>query len=689
MENKQLNFSAPLISARRYSSPQRSYIDDNKDNGSLYKGSMLSQQKLDASLGEIVKPGSVPFYWEKTPGKAKDGSQSHLQHPQSPSSTTAPKLPPGRTSDVMPWTSSGKKSVEPLEPVRSAKNKLSGEMKVLRPQPQNKLSGELKVLRPKNKLSGELKVLMPQNNKLLSGELIAPTLPNKFSGELDAFGRTKLSLLRVSSLSRWDGSSKVGIRRNINSDCEADDAAAYSDAVDTLSQSQLESFSISCSISGASGSECPGARLPGKFTTDHEQQARDFMMSRFLPAAKAMTLESPQYASRRQLVVVEKPSEVKPLVPRVKEPTPTQNEDSKIIPYRGHGLDTEESEDEDVNCDLPSSVLSVKACGFLPWFCSRKTKATLSSATKIGRLVKTTPRKSLARAPTKKVSKPNSGINASSELHHVEDKRNGKSRPMFYSGELQTRRTLSPYRSCIQGSISPCRNGSPQRLFLKGAGFLKRVDQPHDHGLKLHQHQQASCKKYEPSPHERSNRGRGHDRSPIDEKTLYVDTVTAVRTSQLNSNSSKTSWLVGNGGTRATSKSKPSLHGNGIGDRWDIMKARVTCRTPISEVVDGRPPSSDETAKSDTSSFGTSGKRTNLSGQLIVRADAQCNILTPPLPKSPSDSWLLRNLSSGSPRNSFSSLHLANKARLKKQNAVTMPTSGTAILFTCDPHCMR
>lgn len=63
----------------------------------------------------------------------------------------------------------------------------------------------------------------------------------------------------------------------------------FSDALDTLSRT--ESFAMNCSVSGLSGAQDPG---PGA-----EPAARGFMMDRFLPAAQAVAVGSPQYTFRK------------------------------------------------------------------------------------------------------------------------------------------------------------------------------------------------------------------------------------------------------------------------------------------------------------------------------------------------------------------------------------------------------
>ncbi|GAB2298588.1 hypothetical protein Dimus_032654 [Dionaea muscipula] len=667
MENKQLNFSAPLISARRYSSPQRSYYieHDSKNDTFLEEISTLcaDQHKLeDLSLDQFVKPGSVAFCWEQSPGKAKGGSPG-------PPSTTAPKPPPGMMAldtSTNKLSDSGEIQKKVL---RSPQNKLSGVLKVLRSPPQTKPSGA----------GGEPLVVCPRSS------------PNKL-----ASGRDQLSSPHICSLSRWEAGPKAaGMRRKRNNTSSRHDqaenaaaAAAYSDAVVLDMESRLESSSISCStISGL------GESKHSETLFVDAQYSRDLIMNRFLPAATAMALELPQqqHTSPR--------GEARALVPTVvlkeyRASTPQTDDSTLIVPYRARlDLDKEESEAEDINCDLPGRVsIRIRACGFFHWVDRYKkssfrflnpvpamkvgTKAALSSASKISRLVKLIPQKSPAGpglTPTTKKNKTNSGVNTSA-LHNIigDGKQNGKySRPMFYSGELQSRSvSVSPYRnSTRQHSLSPCRNYvSPP---FHSGGSVAVVPKNNDYKTKLHDDDRTCKKSEELASWERSS--IGYDCSiPVVEKTVYVDSESTLqRVSQSNFNVPKTNRPVGK------PKSKSSLHGGGIS------------RPPISEVADGRlrPPSPDGTRRSDTSGSGTMEmlitcrKSAHPSGLLKERTDGRLP-LTPPLPKSPSDSWLSRNLNSGSPRNSVvSPSHLRNnkvQVQPKKQNAATMPASASA-----------
>uniref|UniRef100_A0A7C9AJJ0 Uncharacterized protein n=1 Tax=Opuntia streptacantha TaxID=393608 RepID=A0A7C9AJJ0_OPUST len=137
-----------------------------------------------------------------------------------------------------------------------------------------------------------------------------------------------------------------------------DENVTYEDARDTLSQT--ESF-LNCSLSGVSGLDA-NAEQCGTFL---DPQVRDFMMGRFLPAAKAVVSETPQFASKKHPIIREQPKLVKKVV--TNKPSP--------ICYDVHNVSLcnihEESEDEEedkVEYEGPEDV-SAKLCGLLPRFC--------------------------------------------------------------------------------------------------------------------------------------------------------------------------------------------------------------------------------------------------------------------------------------------------------------------------------
>lgn len=148
--------------------------------------------------------------------------------------------------------------------------------------------------------------------------------------------------------------------------CDSEDAdEVYMDAPNTLSRT--ESFFVNCSVSGLSGLDEPEAKPSG--TSLRDPQARDFMIDRFLPAAKAMasekSLEMPHYAPRKQPAVQEQPRQLKKVVNGDKRPQLRYGPSFALRYSQFH--DNYEEESDDDSCY--DGNLPTKVCGLLPRFC--------------------------------------------------------------------------------------------------------------------------------------------------------------------------------------------------------------------------------------------------------------------------------------------------------------------------------
>ncbi|KAE9616925.1 hypothetical protein Lal_00035118 [Lupinus albus] len=141
-----------------------------------------------------------------------------------------------------------------------------------------------------------------------------------------------------------------------------DEDENYVDAVDTLSRT--ESFLMNCSVSGLSGLDDQEVQPCGTFSTD--QQTRDFMIGRFLPAAKAMASETPQYTSRKAHVIQEQSNQVNKLGGG-ENSHPLNPKWQKVLPQYAQDIVREESEDE--SDDDVSENYAPKVCGLFPRFC--------------------------------------------------------------------------------------------------------------------------------------------------------------------------------------------------------------------------------------------------------------------------------------------------------------------------------
>lgn len=119
MEEKQLDFNAPLLSVRRFTPAAPSRAEENKRTEKLHNRPFPSYRS-ELKSGPVSNAGAVPFQWEQTPGRPKDGSVLHLGTPEKP--PIVPKLPPGRVLDHR-QSSLAKYAVD-KEPVASAETRM-------------------------------------------------------------------------------------------------------------------------------------------------------------------------------------------------------------------------------------------------------------------------------------------------------------------------------------------------------------------------------------------------------------------------------------------------------------------------------------------------------------------------------------------------------------------------------------
>lgn len=160
-----------------------------------------------------------------------------------------------------------------------------------------------------------------------------------------------------------------GSIKNVEDD---DDDDAYSDALETLSST--ESFSMKCSVSGISGLDNLDANKCETGTSSTDKEAQDFMMSRFLTAANAMTLHPPQHVSRKKSVLVEQPRDFTKLV-RVEKESFVNRHITDIVPYTGQYQEEEEESEYETE---GYAHMSAKGCGLFPRSCIRNSLCLLN-----------------------------------------------------------------------------------------------------------------------------------------------------------------------------------------------------------------------------------------------------------------------------------------------------------------------
>eukprot|EP00257_Ricinus_communis_P023679 XP_015583729.1 uncharacterized protein LOC8258854 [Ricinus communis] len=490
-----------------------------------------------------------------------------------------------------------------------------------------------------------------------------------------------------------------------------DDEDVYSDALDTLSPT--DSFSVNCSLSGVSGFDNLAVKPSGTFSID--QQAQDFMMSRFLPAAKAMTLEPPQYASRKQPVSGEQPRQTTKAVNRDRTPPVIRNRSCNIPPYHQDKED-EESEDE---CDdySDSGNITAKGCGFLPRLCIKnslcllnpvpgmkiRTQTSMSSTKDIKKLTKAV--FSRSQSPTVKkparnaVSKQKQDSEVPSpRMVGVENKLTGGSNRFTYATDRQMISRTSPFRR--SGCISPHRNEAPQSPFRgRGSqGIPKQLE-----NLKSNQFNSFNrgySKSQELVSYNGIRRG-SRPASPTVEKTLYVDTVNAAGILCSNSGSSD----IKKGFVDSAEKDLKSLFQeiavvkssfrdmkclNVAGGEGKLETKGLRSGGPeLPLLSDGSPDKGQAEMTEDLSkesmalvciSAATEGNVNIESDQISKRDDTGSEktslvLVQPPipplLPKTPSESWLWRTLPSISSQNQSSNSYRNNSFLSKRQDTKT------------------
>lgn len=662
MEEKQLNFNAPLLSVRRLTSTASLATEDNKraDNF-LSKKPSLPPHKSYLKSGPVRNPGAVPFMWEQIPGKPKDGSLPHQEALELP--PLVPMLPPGRTVNIKQPSS-----------VERAEDK----------EPET------------------------------STDMRSPQIDN-LSNLLD-------SLSLKASLE----SSKQDAKEENPCDLEDSDDDAFSDALDTLSRT--ESFFMNCSLSGVSAID--GPELKSSRSASMDLQARDFMMDRFLPAARAMTsTETPQYISKKQPVEhgpVRSMRQVNHVDGDRRSLPVGADKQSQHYKYRSyvmqqHACDEEEEDsDEDEEEYDDTGNLTAKVCGILPRFCLKSSFCLLNPVPGM-KIRNRMPMSSVGRKVSTRIKIPSPGYIGEPDHEHSWEavyrhklshglplsgeyengsKPTSESHQQTYWSDSQTPDGSSPYRRSPGDGISPYRNEASQSPFQEGMGFL---------GVPKY------GKNYKADAFTMYSNGRNDDQgvlsssgsrrgsgssSPAIEKTLYVDSIHMLKTSNSRSSSSDVKELMS-----PVEKDSELLVGSEWSDQSFNIEAHLEERDQekslyqkdlqhkISETVDVLPLTSSQRSlgMDNTESVRCDDdlvhetKSSEYSKALVNRSlgfdkpesleeargnsyvnPMQSPLLPPPLPKSPSESWLCRTLPSVSSMNPSARSYLGTQFHSRK-----------------------
>ncbi|CAD5175111.1 unnamed protein product [Musa acuminata subsp. malaccensis] len=247
MEDKKLDFDAPLLSVRRLSAEAAAAAAAAASSSSSVPpayGSGESGRKppprrfslpfyrSELKSGPVCNPGVVPFVWEQTPGQPKSGG--------------------GRQPTVKELHSSREATAPPA--------KLGSSIGIHKSAAFNPSEGA--AASPEAAKEEDLKA----DNRSQQQPTQAPNNTN-------------------------------------NNDDDDDDGDVFTDAPDALSRT--ESFLMNCSVSGLSSFR---EHVKPSTHASREPQVQDFMMARFLPAAQALASGSPQYTFRKAATPAREPT---------------------------------------------------------------------------------------------------------------------------------------------------------------------------------------------------------------------------------------------------------------------------------------------------------------------------------------------------------------------------------------------
>ncbi|XP_073008257.1 uncharacterized protein [Typha latifolia] len=661
MADKRLDFEAPLLSVRRFSAAatataSSSSLEKGKDEGLMNRRrSSLPFYKSDLKSGPVRNPGVVPFVWEQRPGQPKGNPDSNSSPSRPP---MAPKLPPCVGNSV-----------------RTRRTIRSSPTVEAKPPVENPLPPPEEPVRREDKVFEEM-VEMQQEERNVAY-------------------------------------SNIGDDEKEEDKNEEEEEDNFSDALDTLSRT--ESFFMNCSVSGMSGLP-DSANTSGGFSND--PQVKDFMMGRFLPAAQAVAIGSPQYTFRKGRQAKKPVETIMAGEHRRPVQLPRQHTPNYVSQYAKGvegGVSYEEDEEEDEDYD-DKRYLPSKGCGLLPKFCLKSSFCLLNPVPGVkvrGRLPP--PRGRRSGSPLIR-SSVNATLGQVEDEHswdavykhkmgqryqpQVEDgsKLTSESNQLNYWSDSQTADGSSPFHRSTGEGISPYRDEAPASPVRNEKSSL---GVPIREGRSSRTDQSDSCEKdsehyWEATTPHSSRQGSG-SMSPAGEKTLYVDSVNMQDTRD-----SESSYL--DVVTEISTEVNSGENDFELGERSQrmeegcIVEARESdeLQRKVAEIVvphlsnclerpkDGEM-DGNKISKQDIKNDGLM----HLEGDHVKKDVTRLPSTIPlQLPKSPSDSWLSRTLPTVSSKKPSSQSFLGIQFQPKKQalHASTDPKLETSSKLSKPQH---
>ncbi|XP_038894811.1 uncharacterized protein LOC120083223 [Benincasa hispida] len=635
MEERKLNFNAPLMSVRRFSKAASSLAKVNEkksENSHFSRRSTFPVSRPQFNLDQVTEPVAVPFHWEQIPGRAKNDSGSASPEVQLPH-------PPERTCSTP----------------RLSFNKYSLEMEACH------------------------------------------------QDECEASSSSAI-VVRLESTKARDARSLAS--ENDDNDDDDDDDDDFSDARETLSLTG--SFSVNnCSVSGISGCNGPMVKPSGTFRTD--PQTRDFMMSRFLPAAKAMVLEPAKYSLKKKLVAVEQPRHVKKVMSENRRTSPIKQLESTLLLQYGedevHGVDEVDEESDSVDDEYDNSGnISARGCGLIPNICFKnslgllnpvpgmriRTDASVSLNNKVGGSSRT-----MHHSHSQKINKhawdaaykqKSEAAVGSPKLPEVKDKWTGESKHFPSSTDVQMRGRSSPFR--YSRAASPFRSEASRPTCRKQPVVVpKEVD--------IISRSKGDID-FHDTPSIRATKHGVDMASTLIEKILYIDTASVAET---NSPFNSTHLDDEKKSDRSSGKNETAFEARVMEESTTVEPSflEIKCLTLVEEgrlereaaeskmkdAIDDGPNVGHELYIEDHAGYANLGTAdeedySKANYQLVKVEDPANAIVTsvissqpPPLPKSPSESWLWRTLPSVSSKKLLAGSNLGSKFYQKPQSPRT------------------
>ncbi|XP_073122403.1 uncharacterized protein [Henckelia pumila] len=443
-------------------------------------------------------------------------------------------------------------------------------------------------------------------------------IPNENSSQIVTVARDSQSGLHhdenFKNLERYDEITEKGMHSE-----SGDSDEGYFDAPDTLSRT--ESFFINCSVSGLSGFDDLDTEPPKSFLTD--TKSREFMMDRFLPAAKAMASETPHCASEKEAITREQPQQSKKIVNSSK---PLLRYGPSFAKRYSYCHETEEDqEEEESDDDYMQHKRFPGVCGLLPRFCSRSSLGVLNAVpamsmrTRVPIYANTTQNRSSSAgsySETRNKSKPDH-----SELKSVDT---------IQTSELGVNKTNSGNEHVqLENHNAPTSCNAPF-LFIEEQEVTGVPEETKNTGINAKTFQELLA---DQGSLEESDAGE-----PAVEKTLYVDTMKIVGTESTASCSPPTDedakGVPVSGEVVNISANKVVLDvAEAYGENEDVNLSSTMTKNvkdmdkDSSESLDNQPPKT-------------------LALEKGTHPNHPRYPVPPSLPKSPSDSWLGRTLPS-------------------------------------------